>query len=123
MFLGLVLGIIVSRQSGTAAWHAALGGAAGELVGMSSGQYISDRAAGLRVAVACGLAGAVACAAPGIPFAFMPRLPALGTALVIAALVALAITWLRPEKGLAAVAQTYGVLAAAGILSGLTGLL
>jgi VIT1/CCC1 family predicted Fe2+/Mn2+ transporter len=123
MFLGLVLGIIVSRQPGTAAWHAALGGAAGELVGMTSGQYISDRAAGLSAALACGVAGAVACALPGVPFVFLPRTDALGVALVTAVLIAAIITWMRPEKGLAAVAQTYGVLIAAGILAGLTGLI
>jgi hypothetical protein len=123
MFLGLVLGLIVARQSGTAAWHAALGGGAGELAGMTAGQYISDRASGLRVAAGCGLAGAAACIAPGIPFAFLARRPALIAALVIAAVVGAGIAWLRPERGLQAIGQTYGVLVAAGVLSGLTGLI
>lgn len=123
MFLGLVLGIVISRQSQSAAWHAALGGAMGELVGMTCGQYLSDRAAGFRVALACGAAGAVACGAPGIPFAFLARIPALITALVIAVAIGAVVSWLRPEKGWHAIAQTYGVLALAGVLSGLTGLI
>lgn len=124
MFLGLVLGLVVSAQSATAAWHAALGGAAGELIGMTAGQHESDPAAGLPAALACGAAGAVACAAPGIPFALTSsRGLALTAAAVIAVMVAAGVAWLRPERGLSAVARTYGVLAAAGALSGLTGLI
>lgn len=123
MFLGLALGLIVSRQSSPAVWHAALGGAAGELIGMTSGQWLSDRASGLPVALACGIAGGTACALPAIPFLVLPqgsaRLAALGTAAVVAGVIARA----RPEHGWRAVLDTYGILLTAGTVSGLTGLL
>lgn len=124
MFLGLVLGLVVSRQSNAAAWHAALGGAMGELVGMATGQYMSDRAAGLKPALACGLAGAAACALPGLPYIMLSSRLAAGLAAgAIAMAVAGVVAWQRPERGWAAVLTTYGVLAGAGLLSGLTGLL
>lgn len=123
MFLGLVAGVIISRQANSAIWHAALGGAMGEFAGMTSGQYMSDKASGLSAAVFCGAAGAVACSAPAIPFIFLARTPAMVTAAVIAVVIAALISWLRPEHGWTAVAETYGVLLAAGILSGLTGLI
>jgi hypothetical protein len=124
MFLGLALGLIVSAQSNGAAWHAALGGGAGELVGMTAGQYLSEPGKGLRVALACGAAGCLACLAPGVPFATTPRhAPALIAALAIAAVVAAVISMLRPERGPVAVLRTFGVLAGAGVLAGLTGLI
>lgn len=123
MFLGLALGLIVSRQSASAVWHAALGGAAGELIGMTSGQWLSDRASGFPAALACGAAGGVACILPAIPFLVLPgdraRLAALGIAVVVAGVIARA----RPERGWQAVLDTYGILAGAGVLSGLTGLI
>lgn len=122
MFLGLVLGLMVSRQVNAAAWHAALGGGAGELVGMTTGQFYSDRAAGFRVALMCGAAGALACVLPGIPFAVTSaRWPAVLFAAVAAVGVAGVVAWLRPEHGWGAVLRTFGVLAGAGVLSGLTG--
>lgn len=123
MFLGLALGLIVSSQTASAVWHAALGGAAGELVGMTSGQWLSDRASGFRIALGCGLAGAVACILPGIPYLFLTSPAALGSALLIAWGEAGVIAWVRPEHGLTAVLDTYGILIGAGLLSGLTGLL
>lgn len=124
MCLGLIFGLVVSQAHNGAAWHAALGGAAGELVGMTSGQYLSDKAKGFRVAAACGVAGALACLVPGIPFAItQSRLPAIIAGTAIAVVVASVISWLRPERGAVAVAHTFGILGAAGILAGLTGLI
>jgi len=123
MFLGLVAGVIISRQSNDAIWHAALGGAMGELVGMTSGQWLSDKDSGFLVALVCGTAGAVACAAPAFPFIWLDRTAATICALAIAVAIGAAVSWLRPEKGWQAIAQTYGVLIAAGVLSGLTGLI
>lgn len=122
MFLGLTLGLIVSRQDSSAVWHAALGGSAGELAGMTAGQRISAPQDGWGSAVACGASGAAACLAPAVPFLFLARVPALCVALAAACAVAGVIARLRPEHGAAAVLRTYGVLAAAGALSGLTGL-
>lgn len=124
MFLGLVFGLIVAAQSRGAAWHAALGGGMGELVGMSTGQYMSDHRKDIKVALACGASGAVACAAPGIPFAILASRP---LDIVLSACIALVmgawIAWQRPEVGVSAIMRTYGVLLGAGLLSGLTGLL
>ena len=123
MFLGLALGLIVSRQGAPAVWHAALGGAAGELVGMTSGQWLSDRASGFKVALGCGVAGAVACILPAWPFLVFAPVPARWAALGIAAAVAGVIAWARPEHGWVAILDTYGILIGAGLLSGLTGLI
>jgi len=122
MFLGLVAGLVIAHQGNTAVWHAALGGAAGELVGMTAGQHLSDPNSGWLPALACGAAGALACVLPGLPFLAAHGSAAVAAALVIAAAVAAVIAWLRPEHGLIAIARTYGILAAAGVLSGLTGL-
>lgn len=123
MFLGLTLGLVIAHQSGTAVWHAAIGGAGGELVGMTSGQRLSDPDSGWKVALACGVAGALACALPAVPYIFLPSgLTAVVTSLVIAAAVAGVVAWLRPESGWSGVLRTYAVLITAGIVSGLTGL-
>ena len=123
MFLGITLGLIVAHQSTHAIWHAALGGAAGELVGMTAGQHISDPESGWRVAVLCGAAGALACVLPAAPYAILNGRVALASALGISVVVATVIVWLRPERGIAAIAHTYGVLILAGALAGLTGLI
>lgn len=123
MFLGLTLGLIVAHQDSSAVWHAALGGAGGELVGMTSGQHLSDPGAGWKTAVACGVAGAIACAVPAVPYFILSRAPAIAVSLVIALAVAGVIAWLRPEHGMPAVTRTYLVLIGAGAVSGLTGLI
>lgn len=123
LFLGLVLGLVVSSQTSSAIWHAALGGASGELVGMSAGQWLSDRSSGIWVALACGIAAAAACILPAWPFLVFPadqaRIAALGIAVIIAGVIA----WARPEHGWVAIADTYGILIGAGLLSGLTALI
>jgi hypothetical protein len=123
MFLGLTLGLVVSRQAAAAVWHAALGGAAGELVGMTAGQHLSDPESGWPVALACGAAGGAACVLPAFPYLVTTGAAALAMALGIAAAVAGVIAWARPEHGRIAVLRTYGILIAAGVLSGLTGLI
>lgn len=123
MFLGLTLGLVIAHQGGTAVWHAAVGGAGGELVGMTSGQQLSDPESGWKVAVACGTAGALACGLPAVPFIVTSGTAALVASLVISAAVAGVIAWLRPESGWSGVLRTYAVLITAGIVSGLTGLL
>jgi len=122
MFLGLALGLIIARQGGTAVWHAALGGAGGELVGMTSGQRLSDPDSGWPVAIACGVAGALACVVPAVPYLVTTGTAALTAALVIALAVGGAVAWMRPEHGWRAVVRTYLVLIGAGVLSGITGL-
>lgn len=123
MILGIILGLVVSRQNPNAIWHAGLAGGAGELVGMTSGQHLSDPEAGWRVAIACGAAGATACVLPAVPYSLLAGRTALLLAIGISVLVAAVIVWLRPERGWVAITRTYGILLAAGLLAGLTGLI
>lgn len=123
MVMGIVIGLLVARQGSNAAWHAALGGAAGELVGMTAGQHTSSPESGWRTALICGIAGAAACLAPALPFAALHGFTASLAGALIAAGVAAVICWLRPERGFRSVSRTFGVLIGAGILSGLTGLI
>lgn len=123
MVMGIITGLLIAHQGHPAAWHAALGGAAGELVGMTAGQHTSDPASGWRVAVLCGSAGGAACLAPAIPFIVLPGTAAVLAGVAVAVAVGGVICWLRPEHGWRAAALTYGVLIAAGLVSGLTGLI
>jgi hypothetical protein len=120
---GLVLGLVVARQAPAAVWHAALGGAAGELVGMTAGQHLSDPGSGWRPALACGAASGIACVLPAVPYLVTTGAAALAAALTAAVAIAAVITWLRPERGWQAVVRTYGILIGAGLLAGLSGLL
>jgi VIT1/CCC1 family predicted Fe2+/Mn2+ transporter len=116
--VAIALGLIVSLAGQPhALFHAALGAGLAELVGMTAGQWLSDRAAGFAAALTNGGAAFLACFAPALPC-----LSGSGGAAVTAAsgalvaAVAAVISWLRPEKGVLAVAQTYGVLAGAAAL-------
>lgn len=123
MFMGIVFGILVSHHGGSAAWHAALGGGTGELVGMTAGIHESEPSAGWGKALICGAAGAVACVLPAVPFLFWSQWAALWAAMGISVALGAVIAWLRPEHGWRAIADTYLVLFAAAILSGLSGLI
>jgi len=122
IFLGLTIGLIVAHQSQVAVWHAALGGAGGELVGMTAGQHLSDPESGWSTALLCGVSSAVACLLPAIPYVTMTHNYAIIISLVVAVVIAGVIARMRPEHGMSAVVRTYGIIIAAGIISGLTGL-
>lgn len=124
LVLGLFLGEIVSRQTGAAIWHAALGGGLAELGGMSLGQYWAQPAAGKLSAALNGVGCAAATIAAGAPFAFAwPRAAAtLGSSMIIVT-IAVIICVLREETGWSAIAHTFGLLLIAGALSGASGLL
>lgn len=121
-FLGVLAGLVVARQQAAAVWHAALGVGLAETVGMTLGQYWSAKEDGLKAALACGLASGVACIVPAAPYAVTRGAAALAASLVLTACVALAICWLRPERGWAAVLHTFGLLALAAVLCGASGL-
>jgi hypothetical protein len=113
----IVLGILVSLTGHPAAmWHAALGAGLAELVGMTAGMWLSDGEAGFRLALCCGLAAFAACVAPAVPYLITRGPLALAVAVGITVVVAAAVTRLRPEKGVLAAAQTYGVLIVAVVL-------
>ena len=121
--LGLIVGLAVSRQPPGAVWHAAVAGGLAELVGMTAGVWLSEGDSGFGVAAACGVAALGACVAPAVPYAFGGGRVALLVALVLVAAAAAAVSWLRPERGVLAAAQTYGVLAVAAVLTGAVALI
>lgn len=115
--LTLALGLIVSLTGHPGALvRAAIGAGVAEFVGMSAGNYLSDSDAGYVAALANGGAALLACLVPALPYVVSHGAPALVASLVLVVIVAGAISWLRPEKGLLAVVETYGILlVAAGL--------
>lgn len=123
LVLGLFLGLVVSRQSAGALWHAALGGGLAELGGMSLGQYWSSPEAGKLAAFLNGAGCAAATIIAGVPFAFLPKVTATIVSSLVIFAIGVLICVLREETGKKAVARTFGLLALAGALSGASGLL
>lgn len=113
----IVLGLLVTLTGQPhALWRAALGAGLAEMVGMTAGQWLSDGESGFTVALANGGAAFAACLAPALPYLVLHGFTAMLTSLTLITLVATLIAWLRPERGLLAAAQTYGVLiVAAGL--------
>lgn len=102
-----------------AIFHAGLGAGLGEFVSMGAALWLATdpaEEAGFWPAMACGVASLLGCLLPVVPYAFASGTGALIAAGVIAVIVGAAISWLRPERGVLAVAETYGVLVAAGAL-------
>ena len=115
--LVLALGLVVSLTGQPHALvKAAIAAGLAELVGMAAGCYLSDSAGGIWAALANGGAAFVACAIPAVPYALASGLAALIPSLLLVCAVAGVISWLRPEKGVLAIVQTYGVLFAAALL-------
>ena len=114
----IALGLIVSLTGQPRAlFHAALGAGLAELVGMTAGQWLSDGEGGFPAALANGGAAFLACLVPALPYLSGSGGPAvIAASVAIVAAVAAAIAWLRPEKGVLAAAQTYGVLIGAALL-------
>jgi hypothetical protein len=111
----IAVGLVVSLHNHPGAMFAAAAGAGlAELAGMTGGAWLAGQ--GKLPALANGAAAAGACMLPAVPYLIGSGLAALAAAVVIAVAVGTAIAWLRPEKGLLAVVQTFGVLAAAAAL-------
>jgi VIT1/CCC1 family predicted Fe2+/Mn2+ transporter len=96
-------------------FHAALSAGIGEFVGMGAALWLTNKKQ-IFAALLCGLATLLACIIPALPFAFCAGLPALLISGCLALSIGAIVCWLRPEKGLMAIGETYGVLAAAGIM-------
>lgn len=112
--VSLVIGL--HRQQG-AIFHSALSAGIGEFVGMGAALWLSEKRnlAGFLAALACGIATALACIVPALPYAFgLSQALWLSAGLCVA--VGAVVCWLREERGLVAVAETYGVLGAAAVL-------
>jgi VIT1/CCC1 family predicted Fe2+/Mn2+ transporter len=113
----IVLGLLVSLTGQPhALFHAALGAGLAELVGMTAGQWLSDGEGGFWPALANGGAACLACIVPALPYLTASGIAAMAVSLVLVAAVAALISWLRPERGILAVVQTYGILLAAAVL-------
>ena len=121
--LGLIVGLAVSHQAPSAVWHAAVAGGLAELVGMAAALWLSEADSGFWVALTCGVASCAACVVPAAPYAVAGGFAALLAALVLVAVAAAAISWLRPERGVLAAVQTYGVLLVAAVLTGAVALI
>jgi VIT1/CCC1 family predicted Fe2+/Mn2+ transporter len=113
LILGLTAGL---ARMPHALVHAAISGGLAELVGMSAAVWLSDAKGGFLVALGCGIATLAACVIPVLPYVFTGGWEALSASLVLVCLVGAAVSWLRPERGWLAVAETYGVLLAAAVL-------
>lgn len=121
--LGLVVGLVIARQPASAVWHAALSGGVAELVGMTAGVWLSDGQARFPRALACGAAALAACVLPALPYAVAAGALALAATAGLVLVAGGVIAWLRPQHGAAALAQTFGTLLAAAILTAGTALL
>jgi hypothetical protein len=80
---------------------------------MSAALWLTDRRQTFA-ALLCGTATLLACVVPALPFLWLSGLAAwlCTTALCLGS--GAIICWLRPDKGARAIAETYGVLLAAG---------
>lgn len=123
IMLGLVVGLAVAHQGASAIWHAALAGGVAELVGMTAGMWLSDGQARFPRAVACGTASLAACVLPAIPYALAAGAPALAVTVGLVLATGGVIAWLRPQRGPLALAQTFGTLFTAAVLTAATALL
>jgi hypothetical protein len=120
----IVLGVVVSLAGQPhAVFRAAAGAGLAELVGMTAGAYLSDEKAGLAPAIANGAAACAACVLPAVPYLLGSGWPAMAASIALVAAVASGISLLRPERGLLAFAQTFGILAAAAVLCWATSLI
>jgi VIT1/CCC1 family predicted Fe2+/Mn2+ transporter len=121
--LGLMVGLAVAAQPPAAVWHSGLSAGVAELVGMTAALWLSDGDARFARALGCGVASLAACVVPALPYLLAAPGAALPLALVLVAAVAGVIAWLRPQHGWSALAQTYGVLLVAALVTGGVGLL
>ena len=113
----IALGLVVSVSGHPDALvHAAIGAGLAELVGMTAGAWLSDSGEGFRPALANGAAAFLACALPAVPYLLAHGLVALLSSLLVVAVIAGVISWLRPEKGALAIVQTFGILLLAALL-------
>ncbi len=118
----VVLGLLLALTgSPSAVVKAAVGAGVAEFVGMSAGAWLSGE--GRWPALANGGAALAACLLPAVPYLAFTGTVALTLSVVLVAAVAAAVAWMRPQRSWLAVAQTFGVLAAAAVLVYATSLL
>lgn len=119
----IALGLVVSLEGQPGPlFHAARGAGLAELVGMTAAQWLADERAGIWPALANGAAACLACICPVLPYLAGGGWPELASSLVLVCAVAGVIAILRPERGVLAFVQTYGILLAAAALCWLASL-
>ena len=112
-----VIGLVALVGQPHALFRAALGVALAELVGMTAGAWLSaDEDSSFLEALANGSSAFACVLAPAVPFLFLSGAAAVGVALGIIVAIGALVTKLRTEKGVAAAAKTYGVLAVAAVV-------
>lgn len=122
--VAIILGLLVTLAGQPhALFRAALGAGLAEFVGMTAGEWLSDGESGFGAALVNGGTACAACLIPALPALAGKGIGVGATAIVLVAVVAAVISWLRPEKGVLAVAQTYGILLAAAGLCAAAGAL
>ena len=122
--VAIILGLLVTLTGQPhALFRAALGASLAELVGMTAGQWLSDEESGFGAALVNGGAACAACLIPALPALAGGGIGVGAAAIILVAAVAAVISWLRPEKGILAVVQTYGILLAAAGLCAAAGAL
>lgn len=106
---------------------AAVGASLAEAVGMSAGAWLSDSDAGWREAATIGAATCVASLLPAVPFALLGGLAARwaagGAILGLAGGVAVARRYVQRRGWVRALGETFGVLAAVGVVVGVCSVL
>jgi VIT1/CCC1 family predicted Fe2+/Mn2+ transporter len=120
--LGLLAGLLVAGEPRTVIWRAALAAGTAAFVGMTSGQYLSSDGGNWRAALACGAATFGGTIVPAFPYLLSGGWEALTPAMALVCALAGVVAWLRPERGVRAVLETYGVLVVAAVLSAATAL-
>lgn len=113
LILGLICGL---ARDPHALVHAAVSGGLAELAGMTAALWLSDDGSGFVPALGCGVATLAACAVPAAPYLIASGAAALIPSLLLVAVIAGVVARLRPERGVLAVAETYGVLVCAALL-------
>jgi VIT1/CCC1 family predicted Fe2+/Mn2+ transporter len=120
----LAVGFIASFASQPHALvKAAVAAGLAELVGMTTGSWLSDSGGGFWPALANGGAALAACVIPALPYLAASGAWALIPSVALVVAVAGVIAWLRPEKGILAAVQTFGVLLVAAGLCYAAGLI
>jgi VIT1/CCC1 family predicted Fe2+/Mn2+ transporter len=118
--LGLTL-VAASRLSAHAVISTAAALAVGAGASMAAGEYLHDEHGRLRPAAVNGCATALGVLLPALPWLALRGLGAYAATLAIAACLGGLIARLRPERGLASLLRTFGVLIPVAFLSTLSG--
>lgn len=115
-FTGLVLGFAVTGHL-EAAWVAGFSSGVAAFPGMASGRYQSAPQDGITSAAVCGLSTTAGSIVPAVPFLTGHGVVQVIASLSLTAALCAVVAVLRPQKGVRAWVLSYGITAAAALLS------